>query len=126
MNAPLLAAGVLAAVTAGIHLIAGHADTVRPLLASSLSEAPKRTLHGCWHIASVVPAVSAVVLIYLAVFGGGASADALARFIALNYFGFGLVFLAIALSVAWPKGLIRLPQWALLLPVAALAWWGTV
>ena len=126
MNAPLLAAGVLAAVTAGIHLIAGHVDTVRPLLASSLNEAPKQTLHGCWHIASVVQAVSAVVLLYLAVFGGGASADALARFIALNYFGFGLVFLAIALSVAWPKGLIRLPQWALLLPVAALAWWGTV
>ncbi|MDQ3661749.1 MAG: hypothetical protein M3454_11955, partial [Actinomycetota bacterium] len=118
--------GVLAAVTAGIHLIAGHADTVRPLLASSLNEASKRTLHGCWHIASVVQAVSAVVLLYLAVFGGGASTDALARLIALNYFGFGLVFLAIALSVAWPKGLIRLPQWALLLPIAALAWWGTV
>jgi len=55
-----------------------------------------------------------------------ASANALARFIAVNYLGFGLVFLTITLSLDWPRRLFRLPQWALLLPVAALAWAATL
>jgi hypothetical protein len=116
----MLAAGALAAITTGIHLAAGHVDPVRPLLSSSLAEAPKRTLHACWHMASIVQASSAVVLLYLA-FNQVASANALARFIAINYLGFGLVFLTVTLSVDWPRRLVRLPKWAFFLLVAGLA-----
>lgn len=120
MNPLMLAAGALAAITTGIHLVAGHVDPIRPLLSSSLAETPKRTLHACWHMASIVQASAALVLLYLA-FNQSASEKALARFIAVNYLGFGLVFLAITLSVDWPRRLVRLPQWALLLLIAGFA-----
>lgn len=125
MNLLMLSAGALAALTAGVHLIAGHLDTERPLLASSLAEVPKRTLQGCWHVASVAQATSAAALLYVG-FADAASAPALARFIAANYLGFGLVFLAIACSAHSPRRFVRLPQWALLLPIAALAWAATL
>jgi hypothetical protein len=125
MNLLLLMAGALAALTTGVHLIAGHLDTERPLLASALADVPKRTLHGCWHMASVAQAAAAAALLYVG-FADAAGADALARFIAVNYLGFGLVFLAIAFSADSPRRFVRLPQWALLLPIAALAWAATL
>ncbi len=125
MNVLMLAAGTLAAITTGIHVFAGHVDPVRPLLSSTLAEVPKRTFHVVWHMVSLFLALSAVVLLYLAL-TEVASANALARFIAVNYLGFGLVFLTITLSLDWPRRLFRLPQWALLLPVAALAWAATL
>jgi hypothetical protein len=125
MNLLLLVAGALAALTAVVHLIAGHLDTERPLLASSLADVPKRTLHGCWHIASVAQVVSAATLLY-AGSAGNDGTDALSRFIAVNYLGFGLVFFAIALTAGTPRRFVVLPQWAALLPIAALAWAATL
>ncbi len=126
MNGFFLAAGVVAAVTALIHLIAGHFDPVRPLLSSSMAEVPKRTLHGTWHMASAFLVLSSVALLYLAFAGGDRETELLARFIALQYLVYGLVFLALALSIRQPNRLLRLPQWTVLFPVAVLAWWGTV
>jgi len=126
VNGFLLAAGVVATATALIHLIAGHFDPVRPLLSSSMAEVPKRTLHGAWHMASVTMALAAAVLLYLAFAGGDRETELLARFIALQYLVYGLVFLVLALSIRQPNRLLRLPQWTMLFPVAVLAWWGTV
>ena len=126
MNGAFLAAGVLAAVTAAIHLLAGQLDVVRPLLASSLAEQPRLTLYGCWHMVTVLLAGSAAALLYLAFANADASTDPLARFIALIHLASGLVFAAVALSAQGPKRLVRLPQWALLLPIAGLAWGGTL
>lgn len=110
MNAAFLAAGILAGVTTGIHVVAGRLDTVRPLLASSLAEQPRRTLHGRWHMVTVVLGGSAVALLYLAAGDAGAGANALARFIALLYLASGLVFLTVALLAQGPRRLVQLPQ----------------
>ena len=126
MSGVLLAAAVLAALTAAIHSFVGGRDVVRPLLASSLAEEPRRTLYGCWHIVTVLLVASAAVLFYLAFADSGASRDSLARFIALIHLASGCVFVAVALSARGPRRLLRFPQWALLLPIGALAWAGTL
>lgn len=124
MNLWLLAAGVAAAGVAGVHLVAGHVEPVRPLLASALDEVPKRTLHVVWHMVSADLAIAAVTLLFLAA-AHPPGATLVARLVALHFLAYAAIFVVVALSVDWPRPLLRLPQWALLLPVAALTWLGT-
>ena len=124
MNGLMLASGVLAAGTALVHLVAGQIDPVRPLLAAPMTETSKRTLHACWHLVSVDLVLAAAVLLYLA-WAKDAGA-AVPRLIAAHLLAYGLVFIVIGLACAGPRGLVRLPQWAMLLPVAILAWAATV
>jgi hypothetical protein len=120
MNPWLLAAGTLAAVTAAIHIIAGHVVRVVPLLGSSLEVVPKRTLHAVWHMVSADLVLSAAALCYL----GALEPDGhrlLAYFIAVLFVSYATVFLFIAMSIGWPHLLLRLPQWMLLLPIGVLS-----
>ncbi|MCP9975569.1 hypothetical protein [Streptomyces somaliensis] len=50
----------------------------------------------------------------------------LVLFIAAQYAAYAVVFLVVALTADWPRPLLRLPQWMLLLPVGVLAFLGTV
>ncbi|MFJ6636508.1 hypothetical protein ACIQMR_34815 [Streptomyces sp. NPDC091376] len=119
MNGWLLAGGSLATVTALIHLVVGERDVVRPLLGSSLQAEPRRTLHGVWHFATVDLLFSGLTLIALAT---RPTANApLVLFIAAHFLAYAAVFLVITLRAGWSRPLLRLPQWMLLLPVAALA-----
>ncbi|MCQ6554655.1 hypothetical protein NPS70_15820 [Streptomyces sp. C10-9-1] len=119
MNGWLLAAGVSATVTALIHLIAGGRDVVRPLLGSSLEAEARHTLHAVWHFATADLLFSGIALIALA--PRPAPNAPLVLFIAAHFLAYAAVFLVIALRTGWPRPLLRLPQWMLLLPVAALA-----
>ncbi|MCY0931268.1 hypothetical protein OTB20_34815 [Streptomyces sp. H27-H1] len=125
MNGWLLAAGVTAAGVAGVHLVAGHRDPVRPLLTSGLADVPKRTLHAVWHLVSADLALAAAVLIYLAVEPQSSGTDLVALFVAVHFIAYSAVFLVITVSAGWSKPLLRLPQWMLLLPVAIMSWLGT-
>ncbi|MCH0542361.1 hypothetical protein I3F58_22970 [Streptomyces sp. MUM 203J] len=119
MNGWLMAAGVLATLTALVHLFAGGRDVVRPLLGSALADEPLRTLHAVWHFATADLLFSGVALIALAV--RPAPNAPLVLFIAAHFLAYAAVFLVITLRVGWSRPLLRLPQWMLLLPVAALA-----
>ena len=125
MSEAFLAGGLLATATAAVHLVAGHRDIVRPLLASPLADEPRRTLHGCWHIVTVLLVVSAVALLRLAADPGAPGAQALGGFIAVLHLASGALFIAAALAAPGPRRLLQLPQWTLLLPIGALSWVGS-
>lgn len=120
MNAWLLSAGSVAAVVAAIHLILGHVDPVQPLMRSALADIPKRTLHAVWHLVSVDLVLGASALFYLGIAhpaGGGLVAGVLAA----HFAAYAAVFLVLALRLDQPRRGLALPQWLLLLPIAALS-----
>ncbi|MEU9235215.1 hypothetical protein [Streptomyces subrutilus] len=120
MNGWLLAAGITASGVAATHIAAGHRDVVRPLLSCALADEPKRVLHAVWHMVSIDLVLSAAALVYLALADHTPATAPTAWFVAAHFLAYTAAFLAVTLSVGWPKPLLRLPQWILLLPVAAL------
>ena len=118
----ILSSGVLAAVTAVIHVVAGGKDVARPLLQSSMDDVVKLTLYACWHIVSVSLVLSSLALLASGV--GLVNAPSLVAFVSTLWLLFGVVFVVVTLGVARPRGLLRLPQWILLLPVGFLGLWG--
>lgn len=121
MNGWLLAAGITALGVGAVHVIAGHRDVVRPLLSCGLADEPKRVLHAVWHMVSVDLVLSGLALLYLSLTDGSPGTGPVAWFVAAHFIAYAVAFLVITLSVGWPRPLLRLPQWILLLPVAALA-----
>ena len=122
MNWFIISSGVLAAITAVIHIVAGGKEVAQPLLASSLDQVVKLTMYACWHLVSV-----ALVLSALALLASGSdliTSPPMVAYISALWLLFGLVFLVVTLGVAKPRGLFRFPQWALLIPVGLLGLWG--
>lgn len=124
MNGWLLAAGITAFGVAAVHIAGGHRDVVRPLLSSGLADEPKRVLHAVWHMVSVDLVLSGVALVYLSLTDTTAGTGLVAWFVAAHFIAYAAVFLGITLRADWPKPLLRLPQWILLLPVALLTMTG--
>ncbi|MCF1649244.1 MULTISPECIES: hypothetical protein [Streptomyces] len=120
MNGWLLAAGITAFGVAVAHIVGGHRDVVRPLLSCGLADEPKRVLHAVWHMVSVDLVLSAIALVYLSLTDGTSGTGLVAWFVAAHFIAYAAAFLVVTLSVGWPKPLLRLPQWILLLPVALL------
>ncbi|MEU3430707.1 hypothetical protein [Streptomyces gardneri] len=121
MNGWLLAAGITALGVAVVHIVGGRRDVVRPLLSCGLADEPKRVLHAVWHMASVDLVLSGLALLYLSLTDGAPGTGLVAWFVAAHFIAYAAAFLVVTLSVGWPRPLLRLPQWILLLPVAALA-----
>ncbi|GEB62350.1 hypothetical protein [Streptomyces gardneri] len=121
MNGWLLAAGITALGVAVVHIVGGRRDVVRPLLSCGLADEPKRVLHAVWHMASVDLVLSGIALLYLSLTDGTPGTGLVAWFVAAHFIAYAAAFLVVTLSVGWPRPLLRLPQWILLLPVAALA-----
>ena len=112
----------MAGMTALIHVIAGGKGVARPLLASAADEVVKLTLYACWHLVSVALFLSSIALL-----GNGAgfyNSPETVAFVSIMWLMFGAVFLVVTLGVAKPRGLFRFPQWALLVPVGLLGFWG--
>ncbi|USQ85433.1 hypothetical protein NFX46_17585 [Streptomyces phaeoluteigriseus] len=120
MNGWLLAAGITASGVAAAHIVGGHRDVVRPLLSCGLADEPKRVLHAVWHMVSVDLVLSAAALVYLALADDTSATGPMAWFVAAHFVAYAAAFLVVTLSVGWPRPLLRLPQWILLLPVAVL------
>lgn len=123
MNRPLVAAALLAAFTAVIHIIAGGADVAAPLLASPLAGEPKLTLYAVWHMASVALSMSAAALVIGSLPRHAHAARYLVLFVSSLWCAFGVVFLAVVAVQPETGWLLKLPQWALLLPVGLLGLW---
>ncbi|MFF3691465.1 hypothetical protein [Streptomyces sp. NPDC002187] len=120
MNGWLLAAGITAFGVAAVHFVGGHRDVVRPLLSCGLADEPKRVLHAVWHMVSVDLVFSAAALVYLALADDTSATGLVPWFVAAHFVAYAVAFLVVTLSVGWPRPLLRLPQWILLLPVAVL------
>ncbi|MFI9296646.1 hypothetical protein [Streptomyces gardneri] len=121
MNGWLLAAGITALGVAAVHIVGGRRDVVRPLLSCGLADEPKRVLHAVWHMVSIDLMLSGLALLYLSLTDGTPGTGLVAWFVAAHFMAYAAAFLVVTLSVGWPRPLLRLPQWILLLPVAALA-----
>ncbi|CUM43930.1 hypothetical protein H4W23_01215 [Streptomyces gardneri] len=121
MNGWLLAAGITALGVAAVHIVGGRRDVVRPLLSCGLADEPKRVLHAVWHMVSIDLVLSGLALLYLSLTDGTPGTGLVAWFVAAHFMAYAAAFLVVTLSVGWPRPLLRLPQWILLLPVAALA-----
>ncbi|MFF4322799.1 hypothetical protein [Streptomyces sp. NPDC001568] len=121
MNGWLLAAGITALGVAAVHVVGGHRDVVRPLLSCGLADEPKRVLHAVWHMVSADLALSGLALLFLSLTRGTPGTGLVAWLVAAHFIAYAAAFLVVTLSVGWPRPLLRLPQWILLLPVAVLA-----
>lgn len=120
MNGYLFAAGLVAAVVSAIHIVAGHFDPVRPLLASSMADIPKLTMHAVWHMVSVDLVATASTLLALA-WLEPVGTELVALLTAARYAAYSVVFVVIASRLPGRASVMRLPQWLLLAPVAILA-----
>ncbi|MER6192403.1 hypothetical protein [Streptomyces cyaneofuscatus] len=120
MNGWLLAAGTTALGVAAVHVVGGHRDVVRPLLSCGLADEPKRVLHAVWHMVSIDLVLSGLALLHLSLTDGTPGTGLVAWFVAAHFIAYAAAFLVVTLTVGWPRPLLRLPQWILLLPVAAL------
>ncbi len=123
MNLLVLAAGIIAVFTTLVHVIAGQIDPARPLLTSDLEPVAKATLMACWHIVSLALASSSLALVYASVDAENV-ASTMVWWIGLAYAAFAAVFVIVGWFFFGAKGLIKLPQWTLLLPIGVLAMFG--
>ncbi len=124
MNRILFISALIAAFTAIVHIFAGGADVVSPLLSSTLASEPKHTLYAVWHMVSVVLVFSTIALFVGSLPRHVQAASYLVIFISMLWLVFGIVFLVVVAIQSESGWLFKLPQWVLLLPVGFLGLWG--
>jgi len=89
-----------------------------------MKDVPKLELRAVWYMVTVHLTASAIILFILA-FGVAVNSDVLiGRFLAIQFLGYGLAFLGLA--VVKRVGLFQVPQWILLFLIAGLTYWGTL
>ncbi|WP_163832366.1 hypothetical protein [Spartinivicinus ruber] len=125
MNIWILSAGILGILTSLVHIFAGQIDPVRPFLNSELADIPKATLLACWHMVSLILVISSGVFTYV----GWMNADYMVMVVlglSITYVTFAAVFIFVGWYFFRYHGLIKLPQWVLLLPIGILGCIGSV
>jgi hypothetical protein len=130
VNVPLLAAGSLALLAAGVHGVAGEVLVVRRLSPKALPSSPfggpgmtKMMIRATWHMTTIAFLTVGTAL----VLSGSVLHGDPARGIALVAAGASTGFAAVALGGALPRAprsLFHHPGPALLAAVAVLAWSG--
>jgi hypothetical protein len=112
MNIPFLIAGILPAITAFIHSIAGELTTIRPLVNAEIKQIPTLELRAAFYIVTVHLFASTVMLFILAF---AANQDVvMGRFLAIQFPGYGAAFLGLA--VIKRVGLFQVPPMGCVLP----------
>ena len=125
-NRQLLFAGYLAAFTAAVHTFAGTYEVHTPLLNSALPKPLALLLYACWHLVTAALCLSAWALLRPPEPRTSQTRAVLAGAIGIAWLSFGAVFVAVALLFGESVStLLVLPQWALLMPVGALACLGS-
>jgi hypothetical protein len=133
-NVPLIVAGSLAILAAGVHGLGGEVLVVRKLSPNMLPPSPfggpgttKAMLHVTWHMTTIAfLTVGSALLLSGSVLHGDT-----ARGIGLVAAGASTGFAALAVGLGAeytqsPRSLFRHPGPALLAATAALAWWGVL
>lgn len=118
MRYPTLAAAVVMAATAGLHVVAGGAEFHAPIQASSL-DLPLRAISAVlWHFVTLMLALQAAALLWLARHPDRAMAVLLAA-IQIGFAGLFLFNGQTMLGTVWVLG-----QWTIFLVLAMLIIWG--
>ena len=124
MNILLLIAGIGALVVFALHTFVGQSKMVIPFLANDIDQEQKLVMLANYFVVAVVLLGSGVVLFLGGI--GTSISDDLLTFVSSAWILFGMIFLAISLFVARPAGLLRLPQWTLLIPIGVLGLLGVI
>jgi hypothetical protein len=131
MNAPLLLAGLLALVAAGVHGIGGELLVLRKLWQGPLpptrfgaTAMTRAMLHVTWHITTFAFLAVGIAMILAAAVLDDAAADALAWFSAAAFTGFAAVAVGLGSAGQPLRAGVRHPGPLVLAGTAALAWWG--
>jgi len=105
MNWWMIAAGLMAAMCAAGHAIAGRTMFYRPMKAAIADKLHAAVLTGMWRLITIHFTLSAVALFVLAVHGFG---NAVAWLIAAQFAGYAAVYLIISLRLG---SALQLFQW---------------
>ncbi len=118
MRHPTLAAAILMAATTGLHVIGGGPEFHVPIQASSL-DLPLRAISAVlWHMVTVLLAIQAVALLWLARHPNIPMTTLLLA-IQIGFAGLFLFYGQTMLGTVWQLG-----QWTIFLALAALIAWG--
>jgi hypothetical protein len=121
MNLPFLIASLVCVVAAVIHGVAGERTNIRVLAHTEMQPTLKLELRAVWHIVTVHLAASAVMLLLLAI--AVQPQVLIGQLIVAQFFVYGLGW--VGLAALSKIGLLKAPQWVLLLAIAGLTYWGT-
>ena len=114
MNGFTLIAGILAGFTVIGHFTMGNKSYLKPMLNADFDIIAKKVMHSVFHYISVFLTASSLVLLNE---GLGLKIieipTLLLHFIAVNYAGFALVQIAIALTSKVQNGVFKMFQWTL-------------
>jgi hypothetical protein len=134
VDAPLIVAGCLLILGAGVHGLGGELLVVRGLSAAALPASrfggPRMTMamiHTTWHMTTIAFLAVGTALLLSGTFLDGDEAEAVALVAAGASTGFAA--LAVGLGAAYmraPRSLFRHPAPAALTAAAALAWLGAL
>ena len=134
MNVPLIVAGSLALVGTAIHGVGGEILVVRKLSLGMLPSSPfggagmtKAMIHVTWHLTTFAFFTLGSALLLSGTVLHGDAARGIGILAAGAATGFAV--LAVGLGAAYtrsPRSLLRHPGPAVLMAIAALAWWGAV
>ncbi|MFD2178886.1 hypothetical protein [Veronia pacifica] len=125
MNYFILSAGILATLTSLVHIFAGQKDPIRPFMDSDLNEVPKATLLACWHMVSVMLVFSSIFYLYVGWYSFLHLYTGIFA-LSLTHLAFSVVFIVVGWNFFGIRGLLKLPQWLLLLPIGLLSFFGTL
>ena len=133
MNVPLILAGSIAVLAAGIHGVGGDVLVVRKLFAGTLPPTrfggPAMTramVHVTWHITTVAFLTLGVALLLAGSALDGDAAHAVGLVGAAGWTGFAAVAIGLGAATQGGRALRRHPGPLIIAATAALAWWGAL
>jgi hypothetical protein len=134
MNVPLIIAGSLAIMGAGVHGVGGELLVVRRMAPGVLASSPfggpvmtKAMIHVTWHMTTIAFLTVGFALLLAGSVLHGDATRAIGLVGASASTGFAA--LAVGLGAVYtrsPRSLLRHPGPAVLTATAALAWWGAL
>ena len=133
MNAPLVNAGALTLLAAGVHGVAGEMLVVRKLSPDALPPSPfgggRATLamiHVTWHMTTLAFLTVGIALLLAGTVVDGDGAHALAVLGAAASTGFAALAVGLGVARLSPRSLLRHPAPILFTVTAVLAWLGAL
>ena len=134
MNVPLIVAGSLAILGAGIHGAGGEVLVVRKLSPGMLPASPfggprttKTMIHVTWHMTTIAFLTVGSALLLSGSVLHGDTARAIALLAAGASTGFAALTVGLGAAYAHSaRSLLRHPAAAVLTATAVLAWWGAL
>ena len=124
MNLYVFIAGILGVFTTIGHFIMGSKQFLRPILESQIDQIPKKVMHSVFHYISVYLITSSFILLLIGYGINIGESELLIKFIAVNYAGFGIWQIAIALTSGIKNSLTKLFQWTFFILIAILCFLG--